>query len=88
MDEKEYATVRICTEIFAIWRGLSGIVGVALQIGKPLLKKMVKCGASTKRYREIVTELKHRKMPNGESVSNYYAALVKVIDKFYNPVKL
>ena len=33
--------------------------------------------------RDIVSELKHREMRTGESISSYYAALVKIVDKFY-----
>ena len=55
---------------------------------KAFNEKMVKCGASTVPYRDVVTESQHCEMLNGESVSNYYAALVKIVDKFYNPVQL
>ena len=42
-----------------------------------------KCGASAVRYRDIVSELKHREMRTGERISSYYAALVKIVEKFF-----
>ena len=41
-----------------------------------------KCRASAVRSRDIVSELKHREMWTGESISSYYAAVIKIVAKF------
>ena len=41
-----------------------------------------KCSASAVRSRDIVSELKHCEMWTGESISKYYAAVVKIVAKF------
>jgi hypothetical protein len=42
-----------------------------------------KCGTSAVRYQDVVTELKRRDMRAGESISSSYAAIVKIVDRYF-----